>query len=99
MKRYLTTAALALILCAPSLAHACDITTNPVSPDEVKAAGFGPLLDQADQQAFDDTHAITNAIKTKEDADAAAGSLQRIDDAYHERMVIIAKRARCGTAD
>jgi hypothetical protein len=91
--------ALALALYAPSIAHACDITTNPVSQDEVKAAGFGPLLDQADQQAYDDTHAITDAIKTKEDADAAAGDLKRIDDAYHERMAILAKRARCGTAD
>jgi hypothetical protein len=89
----------ALAICAPVAAHACDITTNPVSPEEVKATGLGPLMRQADQQAYDDTHALMDGIKTKAEAEAAAPEFKRINDAWHERMVIIAQRARCGAAD
>jgi hypothetical protein len=99
MKRFFAAAALALALSALDIAHACDITTNPVSQDEVEAAGLGPLLRQADQQLGEDTHALMDTIKTKAQADAAADDFKRIKDAYHNRMVIPAKRARCGTAD
>ena len=99
MNRILTAAALALVLSAPIAARACDITTNPVSQDEVEAAGLGPLLRQADQQLGEDTHALTDQIKTKPQAEAASVAIKQVQDAYHNRMVILAKRARCGAAD
>jgi hypothetical protein len=70
MAHILTAAVLALALSAPGLANACDITTDPVSQDEVEAAGLGPLLRQADQQLHDDTQALIEQVKTKEQAEA-----------------------------
>jgi hypothetical protein len=108
MIRFLATAAIALTLCAPVAAHACDITADPVSQDEVEAAGLGPLLRQADEQLKEDTDALMEPFtsaeeakhpKTKQELAAAVVALEQVQDAYHNRMVILAKRARCGAAD
>jgi hypothetical protein len=37
--------------------------------------------------------------KTKQELAAAVVVIKQVQDAYHNRMVILAKVARCGTAD
>lgn len=104
MNRILTAAALALALSAPVAAHAaCDITTIPVSQDEVKAAGLGRLMDQADKEMVIGTSEADKLIQgkipiTEQDERAMSTKLDAVRALYGKRMIVIAVAARCGAA-
>jgi hypothetical protein len=92
MNRILTSVAVVLALCAPVAAHACDISSNPVSQDEVQAAGLGPIVIEAAKEMYD----TTQLAATKWNQISSNAKIEAAQYLFKWRMAVIATTVRCG---
>lgn len=91
MNRILTSVAIVLALCAPVAAHACDIS-NPVTQDELQAAGLGPIVSEAAKELYD----TTQLAATKWNQVSSNAKIEAAQYLFIWRMAAIATTVRCG---